>query len=46
MEGGNQYNALNFSVGYNEASGINFTGAASVINVFICPSASAPQRRP
>ncbi len=40
MEGGTQFNALNFAVGYNEASGMNFTGAASVINVFICPSAS------
>ena len=40
MEGGNQYNALNFSVGYNEATGMNFTGASAVNNVFICPSAS------
>ncbi len=40
MEGGTQYNALNFSVCYNESTGMNFTGAAAVINVFICPSAS------
>jgi prepilin-type N-terminal cleavage/methylation domain-containing protein/prepilin-type processing-associated H-X9-DG protein len=40
MEGGNQYNSLNFSVAYNEATGMNWTGAAAVINVFICPSAA------
>ena len=46
MEGGAQYNAINFSVGYNEATGMNYTGASAVINVFICPSASRlnPQR--
>jgi len=40
MEGGNQYNALNFSVGYWEASGSNFTGASAAIASFICPSAA------
>jgi prepilin-type N-terminal cleavage/methylation domain-containing protein/prepilin-type processing-associated H-X9-DG protein len=40
MEGGNGYNALNFSVGYNEASGMNFTGASSALSVFLCPSSS------
>src|SRR5579883_1788504 len=46
MEGGAQYNALNFAIGYWEASGANFTGASAVINIFICPSASRanPQR--
>jgi prepilin-type N-terminal cleavage/methylation domain-containing protein/prepilin-type processing-associated H-X9-DG protein len=39
MEGGSQYNALNFSYEYNDASGGNFTGASAVINIFICPSA-------
>ena len=40
MEGGALYNALNFSVGYNEATGVNYTGASAVVNVFICPSSS------
>jgi prepilin-type N-terminal cleavage/methylation domain-containing protein/prepilin-type processing-associated H-X9-DG protein len=39
MEGGAQYNALNFAIGYWESSGANFTGASAVINVFLCPSA-------
>src|SRR5262249_46222567 len=38
MEGGAQYNALNFYVDYNEATGMNMTGASAVINVFLCPS--------
>ncbi len=40
MEGGNQSNALNFSVGYWESTGGNFTGASAVINSFLCPSAA------
>ena len=39
-EGGNQFNAMNFSVGYWEASGSNFTGTSAVIAMFICPSAA------
>jgi len=39
MEGGSQFNALNFSVEYNDSTGINFTGASAVINSFLCPSA-------
>jgi prepilin-type N-terminal cleavage/methylation domain-containing protein/prepilin-type processing-associated H-X9-DG protein len=39
-EGGNQYNAMNFSVGYWEGTGMNYTGASAVINFFICPSAA------
>ncbi|MBV8557944.1 MAG: DUF1559 domain-containing protein, partial [Planctomycetaceae bacterium] len=39
MEGGSQFNALNFSVEYNDSTGINFTGASPVINTFLCPSA-------
>jgi prepilin-type processing-associated H-X9-DG protein len=31
---------LNFQVGYNEASGLNYTGSSAVIKIFICPSAS------
>jgi prepilin-type processing-associated H-X9-DG protein len=38
MEGGAQYNALNFAYEYNDASGGNFTGASSVISIFVCPS--------
>jgi prepilin-type N-terminal cleavage/methylation domain-containing protein/prepilin-type processing-associated H-X9-DG protein len=38
MEGGAQFNAMNFSVCYNHISGMNFTGASAVINVFLCPS--------
>lgn len=40
MEGGAQYNALNFSIGYWEKSGANYTGSSAVISVFICPSSS------
>jgi prepilin-type N-terminal cleavage/methylation domain-containing protein/prepilin-type processing-associated H-X9-DG protein len=40
MEGSTQFNALNFSACYNEASGMNFTGSAAAINVFLCPSAA------
>ena len=38
QEGGSQFNALNFTVGYWEKSGSNFTGASAVINGFLCPS--------
>jgi prepilin-type N-terminal cleavage/methylation domain-containing protein/prepilin-type processing-associated H-X9-DG protein len=40
LEGGSQFNALNFAIDYNERTGANFTGASSVINVFLCPSAA------
>jgi prepilin-type N-terminal cleavage/methylation domain-containing protein/prepilin-type processing-associated H-X9-DG protein len=40
LEGGSQFNALNFSVGYWEKTGQNFTGAGAAINVYICPSAA------
>jgi prepilin-type processing-associated H-X9-DG protein len=39
IEGGSQYNALNFSYEYNDASGGNFTGASATIAIFLCPSA-------
>jgi prepilin-type N-terminal cleavage/methylation domain-containing protein/prepilin-type processing-associated H-X9-DG protein len=39
VEGGSQYNALNFNVDYNERTGMNFTGASSVFNLFLCPTA-------
>jgi prepilin-type N-terminal cleavage/methylation domain-containing protein/prepilin-type processing-associated H-X9-DG protein len=38
LEGGALFNALNFSYEYNDASGGNFTGAAAVVNTFLCPS--------
>jgi prepilin-type N-terminal cleavage/methylation domain-containing protein/prepilin-type processing-associated H-X9-DG protein len=40
MEGGNQFTALNFSVDYNEATGMNYTGCQTVIGVYLCPSAA------
>ncbi|WP_422926830.1 DUF1559 domain-containing protein [Singulisphaera sp. PoT] len=40
LEGGAQFNAMNFSYGYWDASGGNYTGASSVIRVFLCPSSS------
>jgi prepilin-type N-terminal cleavage/methylation domain-containing protein/prepilin-type processing-associated H-X9-DG protein len=40
MEGGNSFNSLNFNVDYNEATGMNYTGASTVVNVFLCPSST------
>ena len=40
MEGNPLFNALNFSVDYNEATGMNFTGASAVVAIFICPSSA------
>jgi prepilin-type N-terminal cleavage/methylation domain-containing protein/prepilin-type processing-associated H-X9-DG protein len=40
IEGGSSFNALNFNVDYNEATGMNFTGAATVVASFLCPSAT------
>src|SRR5262249_58179227 len=40
MEGGSSFNALNFAVDYNEATGMNYTGASTVVAVYICPSAT------
>jgi prepilin-type processing-associated H-X9-DG protein len=42
-EGGNSFNALNFNVDYNEATGMNFTGASTVVPTFLCPSSSTRQ---
>src|SRR5262245_57596104 len=40
MEGGASFSALNFNVQeYNEATGMNFTGASTVVAVYLCPSA-------
>lgn len=38
-EGNASFNALNFNVDYNEATGMNFTGTSTVFNFFLCPSA-------
>jgi prepilin-type N-terminal cleavage/methylation domain-containing protein/prepilin-type processing-associated H-X9-DG protein len=38
IEGGVLYNAINFYVEYNDASGCNWTGTAAVVNTFLCPS--------
>jgi prepilin-type processing-associated H-X9-DG protein len=43
MEGGSSFNALNFNADYNEATGMNFTGASTVVSVYLCPSS---QRQP
>ncbi len=40
MEGMGTYNAANFSYGYNDAGGGNFTAASTVFRFFICPSSS------
>src|SRR5690242_3350565 len=38
LEGNSSFNALNFVAAYNEASGMNYTGASAVIKVYLCPS--------
>jgi prepilin-type N-terminal cleavage/methylation domain-containing protein/prepilin-type processing-associated H-X9-DG protein len=40
MEGGAQFNALNFNVDYNEATGMNFTGCSTVVAAYVCPSST------
>src|SRR4029077_13821715 len=32
------FNAINFSLDYNDLSGANFTGTSQVVSVFLCPS--------
>ncbi len=46
LEGGAQFNAMNFVAAYNEGSGMNYTGASASVNIFICPSTARtnPQR--
>ena len=39
IEGGNIFNAINFSLEYNSLTGANFTAYSTVINSFLCPSA-------
>jgi prepilin-type processing-associated H-X9-DG protein len=39
MEGATSYAALNFNIyEYNDAFGMNLTGASTVVNVYVCPS--------
>jgi prepilin-type N-terminal cleavage/methylation domain-containing protein/prepilin-type processing-associated H-X9-DG protein len=40
MEGNASFNAFNFATDYNEATGMNYTGASTVVNVFLCPSST------
>ncbi len=40
IEGNTVFNAINFSLEYNSRSGGNYTAYSSVVNVFLCPSAS------
>jgi len=39
-EGNASFNALNFNVDYNEGTGMNFTGASTVVAMYLCPSSS------
>jgi prepilin-type N-terminal cleavage/methylation domain-containing protein/prepilin-type processing-associated H-X9-DG protein len=39
LDSSGRYNALNFGLPYNDATGANFTGASPSMNTFICPSA-------
>jgi prepilin-type N-terminal cleavage/methylation domain-containing protein/prepilin-type processing-associated H-X9-DG protein len=45
IEGGSQYNALNFAYEYNDAGGGNFTGSSAVVSIYICPSSPRPAGR-
>jgi prepilin-type N-terminal cleavage/methylation domain-containing protein/prepilin-type processing-associated H-X9-DG protein len=38
LEGGATFNALNFSLDYNDVTGANFTATSQVVGVFLCPS--------
>ena len=38
IEGGSTFNAINFSLDYNDLSGSNYTGTAQVVSIFLCPS--------
>src|SRR5271165_4023910 len=40
LEGGNTFNALNFSLDYNDLSGANYTASSQVISAFLCPSST------
>ncbi len=38
IEGGNIFNATNFSLDYNDLSGANYTAMSTVVQVFLCPT--------
>ena len=38
VEGGVLFNAINFSLEYNDATGANFTGTSAVVSLFLCPT--------
>ncbi len=38
IEGGAAFNAINFSLDYNDLSGANYTGTSQVVSAFLCPS--------
>ena len=40
IEGNNVFNAINFSLSYNSTTGSNLTAYSSVVQVFLCPTAS------
>ncbi len=40
LEGGNIFNSLNFNLPYNDLSGANYTGSSTVVQIFLCPSAT------
>ena len=41
MEGNTSFNALNFTVDYNEATGMNWTGCSTVVAIYLCPSSAS-----
>jgi prepilin-type N-terminal cleavage/methylation domain-containing protein/prepilin-type processing-associated H-X9-DG protein len=45
IEGGAQYNALNYSYEYNDASGGNFTGSSPAVSIFLCPASPRTETR-
>jgi prepilin-type N-terminal cleavage/methylation domain-containing protein/prepilin-type processing-associated H-X9-DG protein len=40
LEGGTVFNSINFSMEYNGNSGVNYTAYTTVIQTFLCPSAT------
>jgi prepilin-type processing-associated H-X9-DG protein len=40
LEQSQVFNSINFSLDYNHISGANYTGYSTVINTFVCPSAT------
>jgi len=43
LEQGSSYNTLNFSLPYSHSTGANYTGASTVISVYLCPSSVRDQ---